>query len=227
MRPRKYEHAIARGFDAEAQIDAMNYEGVDVAVLYPSKGLGVLGFENLEPPLALAIARAYNDWLFDFCQHNPSRLKGAAMLPLHDVPDAIGEARRAVTELGMVALFPGTCPHTDRNWHDPVHDPLWAEVEQLGVIWGIHEPIHGGRNGAAQKRFNVDAVGSMMAHVLGRPLELMMSCTSVICGGVLERFPGLKVAFLEGNCIGYPSCWSEWTSTWNDMPEGATRMPRL
>src|SRR4029453_10129921 len=61
----------ARGWDARAQLEAMDREGMDLAVLFPSRGLFVLALEStevsdadgLEPEFATAIARAYNDWL--------------------------------------------------------------------------------------------------------------------------------------------------------------------
>jgi predicted TIM-barrel fold metal-dependent hydrolase len=194
----KYDHAIARDFDSVSQIDAMNTEGVDIAVLYPSRGLGVLQHEELDPPFALAISRAYNDWLYEFCQHDPQRLKGAAMIPLHDIDDAVLECRRAVEELGMVAFFPGHCPHKELQWHEPFFDPLWAEVQRLGVTWGIHEGINRDLN--VGSRFGP----YVMSHIVNRPIENMLSCTSIIVGGVLERFPELKVALLEGNCSWAP-----------------------
>ena len=69
----------------QSQIDAMDAEGLDLAVLYPSRGLFVLGLDSseqiggdgLEPEFATAIARAYNDWLKDFCDHAPDRMFGA------------------------------------------------------------------------------------------------------------------------------------------------------
>ncbi len=66
-----YAASEARGWDAQSQIDAMDAEGLDLAVLFPSRGLFVLGLDSseqigadgLEPEFATAIARAYNDWL--------------------------------------------------------------------------------------------------------------------------------------------------------------------
>lgn len=65
-----YEFAASRGWDAASQLEAMDLEGIDVAVLYPSRGLFVLGLDvatsggdGLDPSFAAAIARAYNDWL--------------------------------------------------------------------------------------------------------------------------------------------------------------------
>ena len=92
----------ARGFDAKTQLQAMDREGLDVAALYPSIGLGIMMRDDMDPKLAAAIARAYNNWLYDFCQTDPKRLKGVAMLPLHDPNEAVKEAQRAVGKLGFI-----------------------------------------------------------------------------------------------------------------------------
>ena len=55
------------GWTGEAQLKGMDAEGIDVAVIYPSRGLFALTVPGLDPKLAAAIARAYNDWLYDFC----------------------------------------------------------------------------------------------------------------------------------------------------------------
>ena len=68
--------ARARGFDGVSQLDAMEKEGLDLAVMYPSIGLGVMMRDDMDPKLGAAIARAYNNWLYDFCQTDPSRMKG-------------------------------------------------------------------------------------------------------------------------------------------------------
>src|SRR5919197_555675 len=130
---------IARGFDARAQLTAMDREGIDVTVLYPSRGLFVHSISDLDPAFSEAIARAYNDWLADFCRDgDPRRMYGAAMLPIHDVAASIREARRAVRDLGFKAVF--LRPNPPRRgiyWHHPGFDPLWAEVQDLDVPVGF------------------------------------------------------------------------------------------
>lgn len=88
----------------------MDQEGVDVAILFPTRGLYVLGLDSsevagqsgYEPKLAVAIARAYNDWLYDFCASDRKRLFGAGMIAPHDVGAAVGEVRRCVAELARI-----------------------------------------------------------------------------------------------------------------------------
>jgi len=205
-----YAPAEARGWDAVSQLEAMDAEGLDVAVLFPSRGLFVLGLDSaeqmgtdgLEPEFATAISRAYNDWLFDFCAEDPARLLGAGLLAPHDIDGAVAETRRAVEELGFktMMLYPG-CVNR-RLWHDPCYDPLWRECERLGI------PIsfHGGGQNYLRPDFSLEVFDTMMMwHTFGQPLGIMAVTVSLTGGGVLQRFPDLRVALLEGNCG-----WAPW-----------------
>ena len=192
-----------RGFDAASQLWAMDREGIDVAALYPSIGLGIMMREEMNPKLAAAIARAYNNWLYDFCKTDPKRLKGVAMISLHDVTEAVTEARRAVTELGFVGVFARPEPLRSLAWHSRYFDTLWAELEELGVPIGFHSAAASGELPQAGDRFGDNL---LLRHICGHPVENMLAMADVICGGVLERHPKLKVAFLE--------CSSGWLSFW-------------
>jgi predicted TIM-barrel fold metal-dependent hydrolase len=207
---RVYAGAEARGWDATSQIAAMAAEGLDVAVLFPSRGLFVLGLDSpqvmgvdgLEPDFAAAIARAYNDWLGDFCAASPGRLLGAGMVAPHDPAAAVVEARRAVEALGFRAIFLAPGSVNRRPWHDPAYDPLWAECERLGV------PVtfHGGGQTFLRPDFSLEVLDKlMMWHTFNQPLGIMTVAVSLTAGGVFERFPRLRVGLLEGNCS-----WAPW-----------------
>jgi predicted TIM-barrel fold metal-dependent hydrolase len=212
----RYEYAIARGYDPGSQLDAMDKEGIDVAVLFPTRGLYALASDDLEPDFTAAIARAYNDWLADFCSENPQRLLGAAMVPPHNLPAAVEETRRAVQEFGFKAIFMRPNVVGGRNWHDPYYDPLWAEAERLGIAVGFHE---GGEVDLPQvgTRFTT----TMLRHTCTHPMAMMLALVDMIGGGVLERFPTLRVGFLEGNCSWAPFLlWRldehyEWRREWD------------
>jgi predicted TIM-barrel fold metal-dependent hydrolase len=209
-RDRDYDFAVARGWDGASQLDAMEREGIDVAVLFPSRGLFVLGFdstetagkEGIEPGLAAALARAYNDWLHDFCTPDRERLLAAAMVAPHDVESAVAETRRCVRELGMKAIFllPGWV--NGRPWHDAAYDPLWAECERLGIPVGFH----GGGPDRLGSDYGLGFRDSlMMWHTFSHCLGPMSALVSMLGGGVFDRFPRLRAGFLEANCS-----WAPW-----------------
>jgi predicted TIM-barrel fold metal-dependent hydrolase len=205
-----YGHAEERGWDAPSQLEAMDAEGLDCAVLFPSRGLFVLGLDTAEqagadgyePELAAAVARAYNDWLHDFCAEDPTRLYGAGLLAPHDVDAAADEVRRVVGDFGFKTVFlhPG-CVNR-RPWHDPVYDPIWRACEELDV------PIcfHGGGQNFLRPDYTLEVFDNlMMWHTFGQPLGIMAVIVSFASGGVIQRFPNLRVGLLEGNCG-----WAPW-----------------
>jgi predicted TIM-barrel fold metal-dependent hydrolase len=130
--------AMARGYDAETHLQAMDIEGIDVAVIYGTRGRQVQMHDDLDPQVAGALARAHNNWTRDYCALDPARLKFAAQLTFHDVTLAVAEARRAVRELGAVAVIGNPNPVNGRHIHDPYWEPLWDAVEALGVPVGFH-----------------------------------------------------------------------------------------
>jgi predicted TIM-barrel fold metal-dependent hydrolase len=171
----------------------MDSEGIDQAVLYPSIGLYAAAIAD--PVAAVAVARAYNDWLASYCAAAPRRLFGAAILPLHDPAAAARELRRAVTEFGFVAGFVRPNPCQGRALSDRAYDTVWDAAEELAVPIGIHEgssvvvPTLG-----SDRPFN-----PLILHAMSHPFESMLACAELIALGTLERHPGLRLLFLESS----------------------------
>ncbi len=189
-----------RGWTGEVQLGAMDEEGIDVAVIYPSRGLFALTIPDMDPRLAAAVARGYNNWLYDFCQADHTRLIGAGMISPFAIEDAVSETRRCVQELGFRGVFLRPNIVHNRTWHDPYYEPLWSTLEELGVPVGFHE------GAGSQLRQVGEQFGSngMLRHVFCHPVEQMMAAASFCGGGILERHPNLRAAFLEGNCSWLP-----------------------
>src|SRR5205814_5462839 len=133
-----YEVAHARGYDAASHVQAMDIEGIDVAVLYGTRGRQVQMHDELPAAVADALARAHNNWTHAYCQYAPERLKFAAQVAMHDPVLAAREARRAVRELGAVAVIGNPNPINGRHVHDPEFEPLWDTIEELAVPVGFH-----------------------------------------------------------------------------------------
>jgi uncharacterized protein len=210
------EYARA-GFDAKSQLRAMDVESVDVAVHF--RTLPVVCVDAYEPEFAVALCRAWNDWIADFCQADPARMKAAALLTLHDAALAAAELRRCVEARGFVGAQLMPNPVNGVNLHDPRLDPLWAEAEGLGVPICFHPAPHNYGQDHFINRF-LTRPSTTMTLGLNNPVELMAAVASMTAGGVLERFPRLRVAFLEGNCSWLP--WLLWRldEYWEMSSEG-------
>ncbi len=183
---------VAAGASAQGQLHTMDASGVDVAFLYPSLGLCVLAVEALAPPRASALMRAYNDWLRDFCRADAERLRGVGVIARHEPAQMAAEAER-VAAFGWRAVTLWPNPQGGRQLSDAAYEPFWSACERLGLAVGIHSGSHGRLPTAGADRFQ----SRFGQHVCSHPLEQMMALLTLVEGGVLERHPGLRVAFLE------------------------------
>lgn len=182
--------AIDGARDVSARLADMDAEGIDVQVLYGGLVIGVTSFEDAG--FAADFARAYNDWLLDeVCAHDPDRLKAVAAVPLQDVDRAVDELRRAVGRGAVGVTVPAAL--RDRNLDDPALLPFFGAAADLDVAVavhgapGMHVPL------PAADRFDNYA----QVHTLSFPCDQMVAFTALAMGGVLDRLPRLRVAFLE------------------------------
>jgi hypothetical protein len=169
----RYAEEIARNFDPESQVRAMDKEGLDLAILFPTSAMYVTAFTTMDPRFAAAACHAYNDWLHDHIEAaDPKRMFGAAAISPHDVDSAVTETRRAVAQLGMKAIFVRPNIYNDRAWHDPYYDPLWSACQELNVPVGFHETT-----GSRMKAAGTDRFKNMgIAHISTHSMEQMLAC---------------------------------------------------
>ena len=194
----------SRGTSPAEMLAAMDTEGSDIAVVYRTTAGQVVSIDDLDPPFAAALCRAYNRWLRDFCSADASRLKPAALVPLQDVELAVAEAVHAVRELSAVALVLPAHPIRQRSLDSRELDPLWRTAQDLDVAIAVH-----GSHAAYGDHLSLRYLANLpLAHAAGLPIELMLSLGALLTGGALSRHPELRCAFLEGSCAWLP--WWLW-----------------
>lgn len=186
--------------DVEQNLADNSREGIDVQVLYPTGGLFLSRVRERDYSVALALA--YNDWLSEWCSASPKWLKGIALVPLHvDVRAAIQEMERAIGKLGLVGVMVNTFDRARNIAHQDFW-PFYEECSRQGVAVSFH----------ASGSDTLDPVchfdNFLSIHALSHVPEQLVACTAVIYSGMLERFPDLRVAFLEAGC-GWVPFWME------------------
>jgi predicted TIM-barrel fold metal-dependent hydrolase len=168
--------------------------GIELAVLYTGYGLAYGRVTNLD--WAVAVARAYNDWLHEAYLQRSHRLKGIGLVPLQEPEAAVAELRHLVLDLGMCgAMLPsrGLKAHLGSKEYWPVY----AEAERLGCALGIHGGNH---SGLGMDDLNVYAP----AHALGHPFGTMIALAALLFNGVFDRCPGLRVGVMESGVAWLP-----------------------
>jgi len=188
------------GYDPHARLLDMDADGIDTAVLYPTSMLTWVE----DAALFGAACRAYNNWLRDYCSVAPGRLYGVGVVPLQDIDAAVAEMRRCTEQLGFkaVMLRPAAYRGTKKLNHAD-YDPFWRAASELGCPVGIHPSPHGDMPNACSLLGLADGVtdpvsGLALRQGLTNAFDLQMAVALFVLGGVCERHPGLRVAFLEG-----------------------------
>ncbi len=190
--------ATRRGsWDPQARLEDMDIEGIDLAVLFggATGGLSTMAAGDT-PGMGAAIAQGYNNWLHDYCSHNPDRLRGAALVTLDDLDAACAEARRAVTELGAVGLVAQpflAIKNTYVTLDNTYWDPLYETAQSLDIPILIHV-------GAAVRQWTSQVYNTHFhKHSVDFPMSIQLAIQDTVTGAVFERFPRLRIAFLEGS----------------------------
>ena len=148
-----YKEFLDAGWGPESQLKAMDEMGIDMAFLYPTSGLGKWSEEGMVPGLAAALARAYNEWLYEFSSYEPKRLMPVAGIGLNDSESSVQQLHRTVNDLGIRAVVLPPTPSNARL-SDPAYKSFWAECERLGVSVGIHGSSYTPVAHTGQDRFN-------------------------------------------------------------------------
>ena len=174
----------------------LDQTGISWTVLYPTAGLAVGRIVAQE--WAILACRAYNTWLFEKFLNRNRRLNGMALLPIQNVEQAVVELRRAVTELRMLGgMLPSNGEAIHGHLGDKIYWPLYEEAEKLGCALAVHV--------GCLHHMGLDSFSTYYpAHALGHPFSLMIQAAGMLAHGVFERFPNLRVAFLEGGATWLP-----------------------
>ena len=175
----------------EEHIKDLDIDGVDVSIIYPTVGLQ-LYCTVPDSELLSGTFRAYNDWLADFCNPFPDRLKGIAMINVDDVQDGISELERSA-KMGLTGAMITIYPPEDKPYDSPIYEPFWAAAQDLDMPLSLH--ITTNRPGPGQQYSRFDAVKA--SFICNTDHWVRISLADMIYSGVFERYPKLMVGSVE------------------------------
>lgn len=183
-------------YDPVERLQDMDVDGVWGQLCFPNyaRFAGHRFFLNVkDSELGLACLRTYNDYLLEeWCATDPTRLFGAAILPLQDIGLAVAEFERVVSK-GAKAIAFSENPtvlglpsvHTD-HW-----EPLWSAVGESGLPVCMHI-------GSSSRLVTTSPDAPPTVLVACNGLNSMMACVDWLMSGILERHPAIKVILSEG-----------------------------
>lgn len=187
--------------DPRERLRAMDEQGVDASVLYPTVA-GVAG-EGLgritDPELEVACVRAYNDWLIDEWAAASPRLVPLCVVPLHPVDAAVAELERAVGRGARGLVYPAL-PMFVRDVPEispDEHAPLWQACAALGVPVSFHSGVADQIVAPAPQGATPEYAAALAT--VNRPISSALFVAHLLLSQVLAPHPELRAVFPENS----------------------------
>lgn len=213
--------------DRDARLKVMDHQGVDGCLLFPTLGVGMEEALAGDPEALVAAFGAFNRWLeedwgYAYCD----RIFAAPMLTLIDVEAAVAELERVLAADARVICVKGGPAHTPTGLTSPADrrfDPFWAVVNESGVTVGIHS----GDAGYGRYLADWEPVGDFQAFrhsplrmVLGADRPPYETMAALVCQGLFDRFPRIRVASIEAGASWVPALLKKLRKAYGQMPTG-------
>lgn len=175
--------------DLGGRIDDMELEGIDAEICFPTLGLWLYCLDS--PEAEAASARLYNDWNNTFLSAHPNRFVRCGMLPVLDFSNTLAELDY-LADLGYrAAMLPAVTPPNLPKYNDERWDPIFAKGAEKGVVFVMHTGT--GQETVIRER----GPGAAIINYTLQSMEAQNSVMYLVAGGVLDRNPGARVAFIE------------------------------
>lgn len=171
-------------YDPEAKLAGLTAHGLGGAVISPPPPAFCY---HLDPGLAAEACRVANEGMARFCEHAPDRLYWLANLPMQ-APAAAAEVYQEAIAAGAVGAATGTSI-SGRRLDEPGFATFWEAADGIGKPVLIH-PAYNCAHPALEQWY--------LQNVIGNPLETTITVERLVCAGVLDRYPRLRLVLMHG-----------------------------
>jgi uncharacterized protein len=179
--------------------------GIDVVCLFPTPmlSLGLTPRKEVE----VALARAYNRWLCEEVLAQEPRIRSSLYLPLND-PEATYQMVKEFGGKKGVIGFTIVAPHY-KAVYDNAYIKTYSLIEEMGLPLVFHGAFAWGEDQSIGlcNRF-------LAVHALGFSWFNIVHCTNWLCNGMPERFPKLKVSWVESGLAWIPFLMQRLDNEW-------------
>lgn len=178
---------LSRSETLDERIADMDAIGAAIQVISPG---GTFSFYEQPIDVAEYLSAAMNDCLIEAVDRYPDRLMAMITVPLQDAAAAIRELERARQHPGVKAVRIGSSVN-DMEMDDPSLWPFYEAAEAMDMPLFLHPYIYGIAGAERMKNFNLN-------NLVGYPSTTTLAAARLMFGGVLERFPSLRMCLAHG-----------------------------
>lgn len=208
---RRADGTLGSQYLEQLQWQHLDEYSIDFAIL---TGLSGYGFAAMpQGDFAAGLATAYNDWLIDTWLGKDQRLRGSITVAPQRPVQAAREIDRVGDhpELVQVVL---TIASPEVAWGHEFFDPIWEACERNGLPVAFHVINPAGLLGT------IGHVGWPTSFVEARTLYsnlFIHQLVSLVCNGVFEKFPGLRIVMVEGGFAWLPAVMWRLDQSWRSV----------
>jgi predicted TIM-barrel fold metal-dependent hydrolase len=155
------------------------------------------------------VARAYNDWVYEYCQAYPDRLYPCGIIAVQDPILAVREIRRIASRgFPVVAIRP--IDALGRYPNHPNYEPMWSALAETGRGVGMHtfpaghSPFPSNTNGTQYSPGELVHLSGVDSQVAGFQFEAVTWTAFTVLSGFLDRHPNLKMTIFESSATWLP-----------------------
>jgi len=181
-------------WDSDRRLESLGAIGVVAEVLFPNGQPFQINRLDDHPraasaELAEAGRQAYNRWLADFCARAPERRRGQMQTSFMDNEQAVRDIYWA-KEHGLGGIMLPELTRDSRSFVDPELDPIWAACQETGLPISAH-------GGASLPDYGPGGFAPLVVAMAENAFFSNRSLWMLISGGVFDRFPELRVCYVE------------------------------
>ena len=212
----------------------MDEQGLHAALLFPTLASAVEERMSYDHELMNAVLHSLNEWLHEqWGFHRDERIFAVPFLTLMDVDLAVAELERVLARgARVVGLRPAPVPgyRGSRSPGLPAFDPFWARVQEAGIFVAFHASDSGydryvrmWEGGRGEQFGFVHTPMKTCIALLDRAISDTMA--ALVCHGVFDRFPGVRVACIENGSRGVRDLLERFEIAWGQQPKEFARHP--
>jgi predicted TIM-barrel fold metal-dependent hydrolase len=191
-----FDEVMPALYDPVERIKAQDADSVSAEVLYGYPYLWDAIKQVDDAEFRLECARAYNDWIAEFCSHDPNRLIGVGKIPTSSIDDARKELVRCIDELHLRGAAIDAWPDDSTGPADPSLDAIWEVANDAAIPVSLHYGL-----GESRSAPTAGIAAGMKPPMSNAALPMTAS-------GVFDRFPNVRVVFAHGDA-GWAFFWLE------------------
>jgi uncharacterized protein len=208
------------GLPPGSDLEFMRYQlldewDIDFGVLQPLLGAG----QQLNHDYAAALASAINDWqIAEWLEPEPRLRSG--LVVANEAPEyAVAEIKRRAGQPGFVQIMLSI--RTSEPLGRRKYWPMYAAAVEAGLPIGIHFGGQGGNpiTGAGWPSMYVEDHAGMST-------AFQAQVISLVCEGVFEQFPDLKIVLIEGGFAWVPPLAWRLDSAWRKLHDEVPHLKR-